>query len=725
MVRVLLLFLFPALLAAGDRPRVLLLFSNDRLLPANQEMERGIRSAFEDNGAELFGEFLDAVRFPGPEQSATMERFLAERHRNHPIAACVCIGPQSLEFLAQRKNPLFSGVPVIVAAVTPPQLAALPSVDGMAGRPMDWNIRPLLEKLPEIRPEVRRILVVTGAAEFDTLREHEAKAQMEPYRGRLEFEFCHGESVAELKARLAKLKDDTLVFYITYFKTPDGTTTVPQDVARELASASSVPVACVYDTYLGTGVLGGAVMPFHEEGRFIGNIARQVIAQGGVSKIGMQPAGEPRLVFDERVMKRFGWNPRQVPPGTEIRFHEGTLWENHKLGVLGAGGVVLLQSGLIAGLLAARSRQRAAERERSLSESRFGRVFLGSPVPINIIRRSDGRILDVNPAWEQTMGVPREMAVGATHAGLGFVFESSPEGGLRDYLASGKALRDFEQEVRLPNGSKRLISTSTELIDLHGESCYVSMTQDVTDRHQAEEARQLLFRSARLGMLGELTASIAHEVNQPLGAILSNTEAAELLMKSGHPPLDEIRAILADIRRDDLRAGEVIRQVRQMVSRGEAKRSAVDMSEVVASVLAMIRHDCKRRGIHLASRIADDMPPVSGERVQLEQVLLNLLLNAMDAVTTPGVQNREIRVSLESLPPDAVSITVADNGPGIPEDLRKRVFESFFTTKPDGMGLGLALSRTIAEAHGGSLSAEKSASPGAAVRLILPALHET
>jgi len=414
-----------------------------------------------------------------------------------------------------------------------------------------------------------------------------------------------------------------------------------------------------------------------------------------------------------------------VPPGTEIRFHEGTLWEDHKLGVLGAGGVVLLQSGLIAGLLAARSRQRAAERERSSSESRFSRVFRGSPVPISIIRQNNGRILDVNPAWEETMGVSREKAVGATHAGLGFVFEGSPDGGIQDYLASGKALRDFEQEVRLPNGSSRLVSVSTELIDLHGESCYVSMAQDVTDRHQAEEARQMLSRSARLGILGELTASIAHEVNQPLGAILSNTEAAELLMKSDQPPLEEIRAILADIRRDDLRAGEVIRQVRQMVSSGETKRVPVDMAEVVSGVLAMVRHDCKRRGVHLVCDLPDDVPRVSGERVQLEQVLLNLLLNAMDAVAAPGIQNREIRVSLESLPPDEVSITVSDSGTGIPQTLRKQVFESFFTTKPDGMGLGLALSRTIAEAHGGSLSAEDSASSGAAIRLILPALHET
>jgi two-component system sensor kinase FixL len=195
-------------------------------------------------------------------------------------------------------------------------------------------------------------------------------------------------------------------------------------------------------------------------------------------------------------------------------------------------------------------------------------------------------------------------------------------------------------------------------------------------------------------------------------------------MKSANPPLDEIRDILADIRRDDLRAGEVIRRVRQMVSSGESKRSPLDMADVVDGVIAMVRHDCKRRGVQLVREAEEDAIWVSGERVQLEQVLLNLLLNAMDAVTSHGIQNREIRVTIERRPPDAVFITVSDNGPGIPLELRKRVFESFFSTKPDGMGLGLALSRTIAEAHGGSLTVVDSASPGAAIRLMLPSLHE-
>ncbi|MCP5544714.1 MAG: PAS domain S-box protein [Akkermansiaceae bacterium] len=729
MTRFLPLLLAPALLGAAERPRVLMLFSNDRLLPANQKIEQGIRKAFASadgpTRADLFGEFLDAVRFPGPGQEAVMERYLAERHREQPPAACMCIGPQALEFLAERRDSLFPGVPVIVGAVTPPQLDGLPRPDGLAGRPMMWDIRPLLEKLPEIRPQVRRILVVTGAAEFDRTRRLETVDRIEGFRNRFEFEFSDGEDLETLKRRVGRLPEDALVFYLSYFKTPDGRTTVPREIARQLAAASAAPVVCVYDTFLGTGVLGGAVTPFEDEGFALGMIARRILEEGGGAAAGLEEPGTPRLVFDARALDRFGWKKSRLPHGSELRFLEPSLWEQHRTAVLAGGAMLLAQGALIIGLLGARARQRAAEVKQTSSESRFRQVFRGSPVPISIFRQRDGRIVDVNPAWEETMGVRREEAVGRSHTELRFAFEGALEKGIQGYLASGKALRDFEQVIHLPDGGSRRMSVSTELLDLYGEPCFVSMAQDVTDRHEAEEARHQLARASRLGMLGELTASIAHEVNQPLGAILSNTEAAEILMDSPSPPLDEIRAILADIRRDDLRAGEVIRQVRSLVSREEMKREALDPGRVACGVASMVRHDCKRRGITLACDVPENLPRVSAERVQLEQVLLNLLLNAMDAVCETGVDPREIRIHADTTAAGEVRISVSDSGPGIPEEIRDKMFESFFSTKSDGMGLGLALSKSIAESHGGRLVIHgDSASAGACFHLILPACDE-
>jgi PAS domain S-box-containing protein len=709
---------------AAERPRVLVLFSNDRLLPANQEIERGLRRALAgedgDPTADLLGEFIDAVRFPEPDLSLALERFLRDRHRSTPPAVCITVGPQALDFMMRRRDAMFPAVPVVFCGVTQPQSAALPAGGDFTGRPMDWSIKPLLEKLPELRPEVRNLLIITGAAEFDRIRHAEAMTQVAPFRSRYEFQESQGEALERVLERVAGLSDDTLVFYLSYFSTPDGRAMVPGEVAGRLAKAARVPVVCVFDTYLGSGVLGGPVLPFEEEGFAIGGIARRVIGGESPRDIGILPSGTPRLIFDERVMKRHGWNPNKLPTGVEVRFRRPSLWESHKTGVLVGSGVLALQSALILGLLAARSRQRAAEHERRLSESRFTGVFAGSPVSLSIIRQADGMLVDVNPAWERTTGVSRDQAVGRTHLDLGFVFEGASAERFRDYLASGKPLRDFEQRLRMPDGKCRLLSVSTELLDLRGEPCYVSMAQDITDRQEAEDARQRLAQSSRLGMLGELTASIAHEVNQPLGAILSNADAAEILLDSGNPPLAEIRAILTDIRRDDLRASEVIRHVRSLVAREEAQMAPLDPGILADGIAGLIRHDCKRRGIALECEIAPDLPPVRGAKVQLEQVLLNLLLNAMDALKDREAPARRIRITVTTTPDGRVDIAVSDTGEGIAPEIMPRLFDSFFTTKETGMGLGLALSRSIAEAHRGCLTAENLPGGGAVFHLLLP-----
>jgi len=709
----------------ADAPvRVLILFSNDRLLPANQEVERGLRRAFDDGGrsssVDLFAEFLDAVRFPGPGHSDIMEEFLRERHRDSPPVAWIALGPQALDFLMQRQDSLFPGTPIVFGAIDPGQVAPLTGRSGLAGRPMDWSIAPLMEQLREIRPEARRVLLVSGAADFDRIRHEQALRHAEPFADFYAIESSQGEPLDELLERVSKLPRDALVVYLTYFQTPDGRTLVPRSVAGWLAEKSSVPVLCLYETYIGTGVMGGAMIPFEEEGQAIGAIARRVVDGEDVDAIGILPPGTPGWIIDERVMKRHGWSRRNLPPDTELRYRRPSLWEAHRTGVLTGAAALLLQFVLIIGLLAARSRQRRAESEKLLSESRFTKVFMASPVSISVIRQSDGRIVDANPAWERTTGVPRDEALGRTHVELGFGFEGSGARRYLEYLASGTGLRDFEQRLRMPNGSRRLLSVSTELVNLHGERCYISMAKDITDLQEAEEARQKLQKASRLGMLGELTASIAHEVNQPLGAILSNADAASMLLDLPDPPLDEIREILSDIRRDDMRASEVIRQVRALVARGETQMIPLHPGELAHGVAAMVRHDCRRRSISLTCDVAEKLPEISGEKVRIEQVLLNLLLNAMDALKEVEADRRNIRMAVALTDDGMVDISVTDSGPGIPPDLMERIFDNFFTTKSEGMGLGLALSRSIAEAHGGKLIARSAPGEGACFHLIIP-----
>ena len=369
-------------------------------------------------------------------------------------------------------------------------------------------------------------------------------------------------------------------------------------------------------------------------------------------------------------------------------------------------------------------RRRGIEELRQ-SEERFAGVFRGSPVAIAIVRQADGQLVEVNPEWERFFEIRRKEAVGKTPVDLGLVSSRESDLRFREMLQTGEALRGFEQRVQLRNGMTRWMSLSTELIQLGGESCFIVMSRDITEQREADESRRVLARSSRLALLGELTASIAHEVNQPLGAILSNAEAAEMLLaKGGEASLPEVRQILADIRRDDLRASEVITRVRALIGNRETRMEPLDVNDLLESSMRLVAHDVQRRGVIINRDYALNLPVISGDRVQLEQVLLNLLLNSMDAIKGVSFAHRRVTLRSARREAGAVEISVEDNGHGIAPDKLERLFDSFYTTKESGMGLGLSLVRSIAEAHAGRVTAENNAGGGASFRLILPILAD-
>jgi signal transduction histidine kinase len=245
-------------------------------------------------------------------------------------------------------------------------------------------------------------------------------------------------------------------------------------------------------------------------------------------------------------------------------------------------------------------------------------------------------------------------------------------------------------------------------------------------RHLAEvESRQRLSELAhvnRYSAAGELTTSIAHELNQPLGSILTNAETAELMLKSSAPDLNELRDILADITRDDQRASEVIRRLRSMLKRTPFEVSEVDLNETVREVVGFLSAVADGREVTLKYVPVSTALRVKGDPIQLQQVVLNLIMNAIDAVSESQSAKRDVIVAT-SLSNGQAEILVRDSGPGITADHLKNVFDPFFTTKAEGMGMGLAIARTIVETHYGQIAAENAALGGAVFRIKLPVVR--
>jgi len=243
-------------------------------------------------------------------------------------------------------------------------------------------------------------------------------------------------------------------------------------------------------------------------------------------------------------------------------------------------------------------------------------------------------------------------------------------------------------------------------------------------RRNAELAARQQFaelaHAARLATAGQLTAAIAHEINQPLSAILSNAEAAELMLAAEPPPIDEVRHILADIRSDDLRASEVIHHLRSLLGKHTPEMEPLDFNALVADVLSLLKVEASRRGVALETDFGE-LPPLYGDRVQLQQALLNLMLNGMDAMADIPPAQRRITVRTAANGSGGVAVAVADAGHGVPVERLPHIFDSFATGKKDGMGLGLSIARSIVEAHGGKIRAENNPDRGATFRFTLPA----
>ncbi|HXA44493.1 MAG TPA: ABC transporter substrate binding protein, partial [Candidatus Angelobacter sp.] len=242
-------------------------------------------------------------------------------------------------------------------------------------------------------------------------------------------------------------------------------------------------------------------------------------------------------------------------------------------------------------------------------------------------------------------------------------------------------------------------------------------------RHRAEaemlRQRMELAHVTRVSTMGQLAASLAHELTQPLGAILRNTEAAEMFLQKEKPDLAEIRSILEDIRKDDQRAGNVIHRMRSLLKRRPVELKPLELVELIRDSLVLIKSDARARLVKINLETPEKLPAVRGDRVHIQQVLLILILNAMDAMATVAVEERTLTLKTQILNKKFVQVAVIDAGAGIPADRQPRLFEPFFTTKPDGMGMGLAIAQTIIEAHDGSIQGANNTGRGAIFQFTL------
>jgi two-component system, LuxR family, sensor kinase FixL len=368
--------------------------------------------------------------------------------------------------------------------------------------------------------------------------------------------------------------------------------------------------------------------------------------------------------------------------------------------------------------------RRDAERKLRASEELFSTAFRGGPDAMAIVRQQDGSILEANACWLQLLGYPAATPIEAVLPLAGHLDEASRR---RMDAACGdqSGAQEFEIQLRDRAGGAHAALAATAAAQVGGQACHIVILRDITEQRLAErdaqDQRRQLTHLTRVASLSDFSSTIAHELNQPLTAILANAQAALRFLQAEPPNVTEIRTILDEIADADKRAGLLIHHLRLLMKKGNEEFVQVDLNHLVQDVLGFVRGEFLTRSVELKTSYARDLPQVQGDRVQLQQVVMNLVVNACDAMQ--GIRkHRVLSVATSQTAEGLVQVSVSDTGCGIAPEQLERIFEPFYTTKESGLGMGLPICRRIASAHGGTLAAQSRPGEGAVFRLALPAV---
>ncbi|WP_368367109.1 sensor histidine kinase [Bradyrhizobium commune] len=544
---------------------------------------------------------LLTARFNSPGPEAPFVDYLHSLYEGAPPDIVLSIGAPAARFVQRYRQKLFPEIPMVLTVVEQRLVNSLDLTDNDVVVSVHNDFMAVFDNILRVLPGTKSVAMVVGASPLEKFWIDEVKQELRPLGKRVGLIWYSDLAFDEILRRAAKLPPDTVLFWGLMSVDAAGIVYEGDIALRSLHAVANAPIFSYQEPFFGNSTVGGPMQMIGETSRRTVDAVNRILGGEKPASIKYETIefGTPR--YDWHELQRWSISESNLPPGSEIMFRDQGLWETYRWQLLLIAAVILVQTGLISGLLHERRRRQVAE---------------------------------------------------------------------------------------------------------------------VESRQRLAE----LAHANRYSAVGELTTSIAHELNQPLGSILTNTETAELMLKGASPDIDEVRQILADIRRDDQRASEVIRRLRSVLKKTPFEIKNLELNDTVREAIGLVAAVADGRRIALTYVPASADLHVKGDSVQLQQVVLNLIINAMDAVADADMRKRDVSVATARAGNQA-EIKIADTGPGIASGDLANVFNPFFTTKPQGMGMGLAIAKTIVEAHHGTIGVENQPWGGALFSVRLPIIR--
>jgi len=723
------LFLLSAQAASADElpKRVLIITSDDHSVPGNMLLAKAVSSTVRNGlpeGVQVFYEGLDTFRIPTDKYEGELVRLLQRKYSGESIDLIYAFNRSALKFLLKHRGELFSNTPVVFISYEMKRVADLTLDEHVTGVGGKVELSPTLDIALALQPQTKRVVVVAGKMPADTAFVEQARQEFAPYEGKVEFVYLIGWPIDELRTKLASLPDKSIVFYLWVSSDSTRQISPNPELISLLAPTSSAPIYGTSQTYMGSGMIGGRLVDFEALGTRAGEMGLRILAGESPKNIPLQTIPNTTM-FDWRELHRWGIDEARLPPGSVVRYKEFSVWELYKWRIIVAISIIVLQALGIVWLLFTRAKRRQAEE----AKNKLAAIVETSDDAI-LSETLEGIIISWNAGAEKIYGYSANEIVGQ-HVSILAPPELHVEvQGIVERLSRGESVDHLETQ-RVSKAGMR-IDVSLTISPIKNERGIIigasTIARDITARKKAgvEELqhRTELAHLSRVTMLGELSGSLAHELNQPLTAILSNAQAAQRFLAHDDVDLNEVRDILNDIVNQDKRAGEVIHRLRLLLKKSTVEHQLLDLNDVVSEVLKLVRNDLLNQKVTGQMELAPELPAIVGDRVQLQQVVLNLVMNGCDAIATGPTGDRKLIIRTGLNNGDGICVSVADHGVGLAPDNLEKVFEPFFSTKPDGMGLGLSVCRTIIMAHGGKLWAANNADRGATFYFTIPAQPE-